>query len=743
MPEISPAQGRAGPFSPEEIKQHLAALGLRLEDLSPFELMVVTYSPEELKYKIAEMVKKLGVAAEMLLYIWRGWWARPKQLAPEGDWATWLLRAGRGFGKTRTGSSWVHERAMAKPGRWIALIAANPADARDYMIEGPGGFLKNTEPRDRPIYEVSKRRLTWPNTSWATVYSDEEPDQCRGFSGDTAWLDEFAKYKNPRETWDNLAFGMREASKDRPRRLITTTPRPITILMEIEKMKSTVTVVGSSLENRGNLAEEWFVELQRYKGTRTGRQELEAEYLTDAPGALWTRALIEKHRIPIDKLPQMQRVVVGVDPSGTDGSEDNKANQVGIVCCGLGVDGLGYVLADNTCSLSPAGWGRRVVETFDVHDADLVVAEKNYGGSMVEFTLRTVNKNLPLRMVNATHRPSMSGVSRGKVARAEPVASLYEQGRIKHVGSFPEMEDQQCLVKGTLVETLYGQRPIEQIRPGDLVLTRDGFAPVVWAGQTGVANELVELITPSTKLRATRCHPVLVEGRFVPAGNVSPLDPLLVRLNQVNMDFQLLGVEGGIIGKSMDTSTIQRLTCYTERFIGRMLVLFQKATISTISMMILGITALKDWSALHLRNITLDILPVVGMQPLLLSGENGQRQFGLDVALENLRAQFAVEWGKQRDKAPDCIAQKVVHVKFIGRVNEPVYNLKIRDGFPPEYFANGILVHNCMFLPDGYTGEGSPDRVDAMVWAFTELLLKRFDPMSGMTVALPRFMKPN
>lgn len=188
---------------------------------------------------------------------------------------------------------------MAYPKGWIALVARTPADARDYMIEGPGGFLKNVHPKYRPKYEPSKRRLTWPNGSWATIYSDEEPDQTRGFSGSTAWIDEFGKFQNPVDTWDNLQFGMREVTAgDRPRVLITTTPRPMKILRDIEKMKSTVVVIGSSYDNKANLDPAWFEGLvEKYEGTRLGRQEIAAEILDDVPGALWTRLLLDEARL--------------------------------------------------------------------------------------------------------------------------------------------------------------------------------------------------------------------------------------------------------------------------------------------------------------------------------------------------------------------------------------------------------------------------------------------------------------
>lgn len=387
-----------------------------------------------------------------LAYDWR-FWARPNQLAPsinprtgKDDWVTWVLRAGRGFGKTRAGSGWVQERAMAQPNRWIALIARTPADARDNMILGPGGLLKTTSPDERPEYIPSNRMLRWPNGSHATIYSDEVPDQLRGFSGDTAWLDEFGKFEHPQETWDNLVFGMRETSADRPRKLITTTPRPIRTLKQIEAMDTTVITVASSYDNRANLDPTFFRELMRYEGTRLGRQEIHAEIVDDLPGALWTRATLERCRLT-EVSVDLVRIVVAVDPSGTQDEYDEanpNANEVGIIVAGLGTDGLGYVLADFSNSLSPAGWGRRAVEAYTAYQADRIVAEKNFGGAMVEHVIRTAEHSVPVKLLWA---------SRGKIARAEPVAALYEQGKVKHVltakaglksNAFDHLEDQLC-----------------------------------------------------------------------------------------------------------------------------------------------------------------------------------------------------------------------------------------------------------------------------------------------------------
>jgi phage terminase large subunit-like protein len=396
------------------------------ENLSLAELLALLPASE----RKAHLASLTDAQALELLWDWR-FWARPKQLPPLGDWATWIIRAGRGFGKTRSGGGWVHERAMEYPGRWMALIARNSADARDYMIEGPGGILKNTRPRDRPIFEVSKRRVTWPNGSWGTIYTDEDPDQIRGFSGDTAWLDEFAKYKHPEDVWSNLEFGMREASTDQPRKIITTTPRPLLVLKRIEQASDTTVVVGSSYENRSNLDPKWFANtLERYRGTRLGRQEIEAEILDDVPGALWSRRSLDDNRKRIADVPPLVRVKVAIDPSITSGES---SAETGISVGGIAANKHGFLLEDASLRGSPDEWARRAIAMYRKYEADGIVAEANQGGEMVERVIRAVDPNVPVKLVRAT---------RGKYIRAEPVSSLYEQGRISHVGTFPELEDQ-------------------------------------------------------------------------------------------------------------------------------------------------------------------------------------------------------------------------------------------------------------------------------------------------------------
>jgi phage terminase large subunit-like protein len=372
-----------------------------------------------------------------LEYDWR-FWGRPEQFLPPGNWLTWLLLAGRGAGKTRSAAEAIRElvcgRTPLSAGKHsrIALVAETAADARDVMVEGDSGLLAVHPSHFRPLYEPSKRRLTWPNGAIATLYNATEPDQLRGPQHSLAYCDELAKWALAEQTWDMLQFGMRIG--DRPQQIIATTPRPIAVLKRIMAQPGTVITRGTTFDNRANLAPTFFSQVvARYAGTRLGRQELNAEILDEIVGALWTRAIIDTAREP-RAVPDMQRVVVAVDPSGASG-DDESADSIGIVVAGLGIDGRGYILADRTCKLSPAGWGRRAVSAYHEFKADRIVAERNFGGAMVEHVIRTADPNVAFAEVTA---------SRGKVVRAEPVAALYEQGRISHIGDLAELEDQMC-----------------------------------------------------------------------------------------------------------------------------------------------------------------------------------------------------------------------------------------------------------------------------------------------------------
>lgn len=376
----------------------------------------------------AELGQLSTEAQAKLLYDWE-FWARPNQLAPAGNWRTWLALAGRGFGKTEAGAQWIRQR-VDNGARNIALVAETQKDLEEVMV---ARLLKISPPDQMPKVRYKPVRVTWPNGAQALGYNGTEPDQLRGPEFDTAWVDELAKYRYARETWDMLQFTMRSGTD--PRVFVTTTPRPIPVLREIMKDPTTEITRGSTMDNAGNLPAAFMkAVVDKYAGTRLGRQELNAEMLDDVPGALWTRDAIDTTRRKDP--PALQRIVIAVDPSGTSGTgSENQGDDIGIIAAGLGIDGRGYVLDDHSCNLSPDGWGRRVREVFTLHGADRIIAERNFGGAMVEAVIKAQDKSLPVAVVTA---------SRGKVARAEPIAALYEQGRVSHVGGFASLEDQMC-----------------------------------------------------------------------------------------------------------------------------------------------------------------------------------------------------------------------------------------------------------------------------------------------------------
>ena len=375
--------------------------------------------------------------AKALQTEWR-FWARPEQQEPPGDWTIWLIQTGRGWGKTRTAAETIRQWVRSGRYKLLAFVGATAADVRDTMIEGPAGILSVSPDHERPAYEPSKRRLTWPNGATALLFSAEEPDRLRGPQCEAAWCDELAAWRRMDETWDMLMMGLRLGPK--PRVIVTSTPKPRALLKRIATDPQTHVTRGSTYDNLTNLAPTFAqTVIARYKGTRLGRQELSGEYLEDVEGALWQRQWIDAARVAAT--PDLQRVVVAIDPAATSGDE---ADETGIVVCGHGVDGRWYVLADRSCHLSPDGWGRRAVNAYEEFRADRIVAEVNNGGEMVAHVLRTILPSVPFTAVHA---------SRGKVVRAEPVAALYEQGRVSHCGEFPELEDQLCSYTGEPGET--------------------------------------------------------------------------------------------------------------------------------------------------------------------------------------------------------------------------------------------------------------------------------------------------
>ncbi len=362
-----------------------------------------------------------------LEYSWP-FWARPEQLAPPGAWRAWLILSGRGWGKTRSGAEWVRGQVEVGRSKRLALVGATAADTRDVLVEGESGILATSPPWARPVYEPSKRRRTWPNGALATLYSADEPDRLRGPQHDGAWADELAAWRYP-DAWTQLQFGLRLG--DDPRVVVTTTPRPTALVRDLARAKTTIVSRGSSYENAANLAPAFLDELKRrYENTRLGRQEIFGDILDDNPGALFRRTDIDGARVR--RAPPLVRIVVAIDPAV---SHDENSSETGIVVAGLGDDGHAYVLDDCSGILTPAAWAKRAIDVFYDHGADRIVAEVNQGGALVEANLRTVDARVPYKAVRA---------SRGKAVRAEPVAALYEQGKVHHVGVLIALEDQMC-----------------------------------------------------------------------------------------------------------------------------------------------------------------------------------------------------------------------------------------------------------------------------------------------------------
>ena len=388
--------------------------------------------------------------------------ARPAQVAPDGQWTTWLYVGGRGAGKSRAGAEWVHEQ-VAAGARRIALVGPTAGDVRDVMVEGESGIMNAG--RVRPVYEPSKRRVTWPNGAIATTFSADEPDRLRGPQHDAAWCDEIAAWRYP-QAWDMLMLGLRLGTA--PQVIATTTPKPVKLVRDL--MQSAVVTRSTTYDNLDNLAPTFREQiLARYEGTRLGRQELMAELLEDVPGALWSRDLIERSRG--DAPAHLPRIVVAIDPAVTSGEQ---SDATGIIVVGADQN-VGYVLEDLSGRFPPDQWAALAVDAYRRWNADRIVAEANNGGDLVASVLHAVYRNVPVRLVRA---------SRGKRARAEPVSALYEQQRIVHVGTFPELEDELCV---WTPDTTESPDRMDALVWGltDLMLTRSKQATAVYSAGRG------------------------------------------------------------------------------------------------------------------------------------------------------------------------------------------------------------------------------------------------------------------
>ena len=385
------------------------------------------------KDKVDEVFKQLGPKkVEELKHTW-SFWARDEQLEPEGDWNTWFVNAGRGFGKTRAGVEWVREQ-VKRGAKRIAAVAATNSDIERVMVKGESGFLNVCWKGDKtykggkmgyPEWSPTKRTLSWENGAQVQFFSAEEPERLRGPQFELAWCDELAAWNKDQDTWAMLQFCMRLGKH--PRIMVTTTPKPTKLVREILKNPTTHTTTGSTFDNAANLAGTYLKAVkEQYEGTRLGRQELYAEVLEEAEGALWTTDMLDKASIKHEDLPHLNRIVVSIDPAVTANAE---SDMTGIVVAGIDVNGVAYVLGDYTERLSPQGWASKAISLYHQYSADRIVAERNQGGEMVRRTLEVEDETVPIKLVHA---------SRGKYARAEPVSALYERSLVKHVVNPPD-----------------------------------------------------------------------------------------------------------------------------------------------------------------------------------------------------------------------------------------------------------------------------------------------------------------
>lgn len=399
------------------------------EERSPVENLLLA---DEWDAALAELTEHQAAALE---YDW-SFWARPDQLEPDAfrlaEAEVWIIRAGRGYGKTKTGAETLRDRVRKGRTRRNGIIAPTSGDARDILIEGETGILRICPSWERPDYEPSKRRLTWPNGAITHVYSADEPDRLRGPQHDFVWGDEPASWRYGEDTWDNVELGLRLGRK--PQAMLTGTPRPIKWLKDLMADPKTVVTTGSSFRNLANLAESFIRRiLKKYEGTRLGLQELYAMVLEDVEGALWTRSLIDADRVRWEEtpdglilpVPDLDVIVVAVDPAVSSGPDADETGIVVVGRRGSRDSGHGYVLGDYSIRGEPHEWADAVLAAIEDHDADYVVAEKNNGGELVRQNIHIAAPRVRVELVSA---------SRGKKTRAEPISNLYQRHRVHHVG---------------------------------------------------------------------------------------------------------------------------------------------------------------------------------------------------------------------------------------------------------------------------------------------------------------------
>lgn len=637
--------------------------------------------------------------------------ARPQQFLPPGDWRTWLILAGRGFGKTRTGSETI--RQWVKEFQYVNIMGATSADARDIMIEGESGILACCPPDERPEYIANKNLLRWPNGARSLIFSADKPDRLRGKQHEKLLVDELAAWRYP-ESYTQALLGLRLGKS--PQSLIMTTPRPIKIIKDLLKDPTTFVTRGSTYDNRANLAPQFIAEIiKKYEGTRIGRQELYAEVLDDNPSALWKRDRIDKLRVRL--VPQdLRRIVVAIDPAVT--SSDSSC-ETGIIVAGVDSMHHGYILEDCSMQGTADEWAARAVRAYHEWRADRIIGEANNGGDLIEAVIRTKDRNVSYKKVHA---------SRGKTKRAEPISATYEQDRVHHVGSFPQLEDQMCLPAGTLIETQRGQVPIEDMQLSDLVMTREGLAPIKWSGQTGLEKDFVLVLHEHGCVIMTECHPIFLhcQSEFASAKLVQVGQNLRVSRKWVSMDRQCIGGGVGGIEWYLDTLDTQEESCCTEQSGKHISGQSLMESIFTTETKTQEITSCPTSSQSHLKNMTIvtpqRALDCLTQKPDLFM----QKSSGQQSQQSCIPAKFANQNLNQSEHT-HCIVPVSAKEKLSTKDGKPiqVFNISVADGYLPEFYANGVLVHNCAWNPQLSDSEQeSPDRMDALVWALSDLMLK-------------------
>lgn len=592
------------------------------------------------------------------------------------------------------------------------LAGATSEDVRDLMIEGESGILACAPEDFYPEFVPTLKKLIWPNGVVTHIYYGTEPDKARGPQSDFIWADEIAKWQYPEETFDNLLMGLRLGPD--PRCMITSTPRPTKFLMDLEKRKdplgrpSCVVTRGNTKDNYANLSDIFISTIiSKYEGTRLGRQELDGEFLDDNPNALWRRSDIDNSRV--SAMPELSQIVIAVDPAG---KSEKTSDDTGIIAAGKGHNGHGYVLEDCTLHGTPAEWATAAISAYHKYKANWVVAETNFGGEMVEYTISTVDSQIPYKPVHA---------SRGKEIRAEPVSSLYQQGRVHHVGFLGDLETEMCLAGNTLIKTEFGDMRLDEVYPGLKVYTRGGLKPIIWAGKTGISQTVYEISTSQNKhLLATNSHLIYVEG--IGYTKVSELCSGDVLLTWQKAKKESHMMESGITSTSMDIMKTKKWDFCTEscgkNSMGKYQKEFTYTTLTKIGKTIIS-TISKQLQCLNTNLYTLADL---------VSGTQNSTASTLNVCgiNENLYKKYAlpVEQNSILLGCEQCTAAHSVEEDTIISVQKKkqkmdVYNIKVAD--IPEYYANDILVHNCEWIPN--SGMKSPNRVDALVWCISALNL--------------------